>query len=58
MAITRELDELEAIRDALRPSVIVPRPELELAAHYVPAQDGVGGDFYLAAEGPRGARCW
>jgi serine phosphatase RsbU (regulator of sigma subunit) len=53
--ITRELDELAATRDALRPSAIVPRPALDLAAHYVPVQDGVGGDFYLAVEGPRGS---
>ena len=53
--ITRELDELEATRDALRPSAIAPRPALDLAAHYVPVQDGVGGDFYLAVEGPRGS---
>ena len=53
--MARELDELEAVRDALRPAVIVPRPELELAAHYVPAQQGVGGDFFLTAEGPRGS---
>ena len=53
--ITRELDELEATRDALRPAAIVPRPALDLAAHYVPMQDGVGGDFYLAVEGPRGS---
>jgi serine phosphatase RsbU (regulator of sigma subunit) len=55
VAITRELDELEATRDALRPSAIAPRPSLDLAAHYVPVQDGVGGDFYLAVEGPRGS---
>jgi Stage II sporulation protein E (SpoIIE) len=53
--ITRELDVLAATRDALRPSAIVPRPALDLAAHYVPVQDGVGGDFYLAVEGPRGS---
>jgi len=53
--ITRELDELEATRDALRPAAIVPRPTLDLAAHYVPVQDGVGGDFYVAVEGPRGS---
>ena len=29
--------------------------ELELAAHYVPAVQGVGGDFFLTAEGPRGS---
>jgi serine phosphatase RsbU (regulator of sigma subunit) len=53
--ITRELENLEATRDALRPATIVPRPALDLAAHYVPVQDGVGGDFYLAVEGPRGS---
>ena len=51
----RELEELEATRDALRPSAIAPRPALDLAAHYVPAQDGVGGDFFVAVEGPRGS---
>jgi serine phosphatase RsbU (regulator of sigma subunit) len=55
LAMTRELDELEATREALRPTEIVPRPSLDLASHYVPARDGVGGDFYLAAEGPRGS---
>jgi phosphoserine phosphatase RsbU/P len=46
---------LEATRDALRPAAIAPRPTLDLAAHYVPVQDGVGGDFYVAVEGPRGS---
>jgi serine phosphatase RsbU (regulator of sigma subunit) len=55
VTMTRELDELEATRDALRPSAIAPRPALDIAAHYVPAQDGVGGDFFLAVEGPRGS---
>jgi serine phosphatase RsbU (regulator of sigma subunit) len=55
VALTRELDELEAVREALRPAVIVPRPALEIAAHYVPAGQGVGGDFFLAAEGPGGS---
>ena len=55
VVMTRELEELEATRDALRPSAIVPRPALDLASHYVPAQDGVGGDFFVAAEGPRGS---
>jgi serine phosphatase RsbU (regulator of sigma subunit) len=55
LALARELDELEAVRDALRPAVLVPRPSLELAAHYVPAEQGVGGDFFLTAEGPRGS---
>ena len=55
VVMRRELDELEATRDALRPSAIVPRPALDLASHYVPAQDGVGGDFFVAVEGPRGS---
>ena len=55
LALARELDEAEAVRDALRPAIVVPRPELELAAHYVPAEQGVGGDFFLTAEGPRGS---
>src|SRR5829696_5163341 len=55
LALTRELDEAEAVREALRPAVVVPRPDLELAAHYVPAEQGVGGDFFLTAEGPRGS---
>ena len=54
LVLVRELDELAAVRDALRPALLVPRPELELAAHYVPAEQGVGGDFFLTAEGPRG----
>ena len=53
--VTRELDELEATRDALRPSALAPRPALDIAAHYVPVQDGVGGDFFVAVEGPRGS---
>ena len=55
LALARELEEAEAVRDALRPAVLAPRPALELASHYVPAMQGVGGDFYLAAEGPRGS---
>ncbi len=55
LALVRELDEAEAVREALRPAQVVPRPDLELAAHYVPAEQGVGGDFFLTAEGPRGS---
>ena len=53
LALVRELEEAEAVREALRPTVVAPRPALELAAHYVPAEQGVGGDFFLTAEGPR-----
>ena len=55
VAMAREIEELQATREALRPSAIAPRPALDLAAHYVPAQDGVGGDFFVAAEGPGGS---
>ena len=55
LTLVRELDEAEAVREALRPAEVVPRPDLELAAHYVPAEQGVGGDFFLTAEGPRGS---
>ena len=55
LVLARELDELEAVRDALRPALLVPRPQLDLASHYVPAAQGVGGDFFLIAEGPRGS---
>lgn len=53
VVMRRELEALEATRDALRPSAIVTRPALDVASHYVPAQDGVGGDFFVAVEGPR-----
>ena len=53
LALVRELEEAEAVREALRPAIVAPRPALELAAHYVPAVQGVGGDFFLTAEGPR-----
>jgi serine phosphatase RsbU (regulator of sigma subunit) len=53
LGLRRELDEAEAVREALRPAAVAPRPSLELAAHYVPAEHGVGGDFFLTAEGPR-----
>jgi serine phosphatase RsbU (regulator of sigma subunit) len=55
LVLVRELEELDAVRDALRPALLAQRPALELACHYVPAQQGVGGDFFLAVEGPRGS---
>ena len=55
VVMRRELEELEATRDALRPSAIAPRPALDIASHYLPAQDGAGGDFFVAVEGPRGS---
>ena len=55
LVLARELDEAEAVREALRPAAMASRPALELAAHYVPAEQGVGGDFFVCAEGPRGS---
>ena len=43
------------MREALRPAELAPRPALEFASHYVPAEQGVGGDFFLTVEGPRGS---
>lgn len=48
----RELVELRAIQDALVPGELPKRPELELASCYLPAQEGVAGDFFIVAPGP------
>jgi serine phosphatase RsbU (regulator of sigma subunit) len=48
----RELEDLRALRDALTPPELARRPGLELAASFLPATEGVSGDFYLVAEGP------
>jgi serine phosphatase RsbU (regulator of sigma subunit) len=48
----RELGELRAIQEALVPSDMPERPGLELASCYVPAQQGVAGDFFIVAAGP------
>ena len=47
-----ELDDLRAVRDALTPPELPSRPGVELAASFLPATEGVSGDFYLVAEGP------
>jgi serine phosphatase RsbU (regulator of sigma subunit) len=51
----RELIELRTIQETLAPHMPEPRPGLELATCYIPAQDGVAGDFYLVAEGVKDA---
>lgn len=52
----RELVDLRAIRDALTPPDLPQRPGLELAAVFLPGgAEKVSGDFYLAAEGPKGS---
>jgi serine phosphatase RsbU (regulator of sigma subunit) len=49
-----ELTELRTIQETLTPSEPQPRPGLELATCYLPAQDGVAGDFYLVTEDSNG----
>jgi len=50
-----ELNDLRAVRDALTPPELDSRPGVEIAASFLPAKEGVSGDFYLLAEGPRDA---
>jgi serine phosphatase RsbU (regulator of sigma subunit) len=52
-AAESELAELRVIREALTPPVPPVRPGLELATAFVPAREGVSGDFYLVTEGPK-----
>jgi serine phosphatase RsbU (regulator of sigma subunit) len=53
-AAEHELEDLRAIRDALTPPELPQRPDLELAAAFLPAAaETVSGDFYLVAEGPQ-----
>lgn len=47
----RALTELRAIQETLSPPEPEPRPGLRLATCYLPAQDGVAGDFYLVTQG-------
>jgi serine phosphatase RsbU (regulator of sigma subunit) len=47
----RALTELRAIQETLSPPEPEPRPGLRLATCYLPAQDGVAGDFYLVTKG-------
>ena len=50
-----ELEDLRAIRDALTPPAVAGRPGVDLAASFLPATEGVSGDFYLVAEAPNDA---
>ena len=50
-----ELNDLRAIRDALTPPELASRPGVDLAASFLPATEGVSGDFYLVADGPHEA---
>jgi len=53
--LARELAELRALQAALTPAEPPERPGLELATCFVPAEEGVAGDFHLVAPGPRDA---
>jgi serine phosphatase RsbU (regulator of sigma subunit) len=50
-----ELNDLRGVREALTPPELGSRPGVDLAASFLPATDGVSGDFYLLAEGPHEA---
>jgi sigma-B regulation protein RsbU (phosphoserine phosphatase) len=50
-----ELNDLRAIRDALNPPELASRSGVALAASFLPAMEGLSGDFYLVAEGPNDA---
>ena len=51
----RELAELQSIQDALAPPEPPERPALELATCYLPAEQGVSGDFFVVAPGQGGS---
>jgi PAS domain S-box-containing protein len=51
----QELAELRVLQRALTPAEPPARPHLELASCFLAAEDGVAGDFYLVAPGPRDA---
>lgn len=47
-----QLSELEAIRSVLTPTAVPPRPHLDIATSFIPADGLVAGDFFLVVEGP------
>jgi serine phosphatase RsbU (regulator of sigma subunit) len=51
----RRLTEMRTIQEALAPPEPPLRPGLDLATCYLPAQDGVAGDFYFVGPGARGS---
>jgi len=50
-----ELAEFEALRSALTPSAVPPRPGLEVATAFAPAEGELAGDFFFVVEGPGGS---
>jgi serine phosphatase RsbU (regulator of sigma subunit) len=49
-----QLGELRVIREALVPPAPPMPPGMDLASCYVPAEHGVGGDFYVVSPAPDG----
>ena len=50
-----ELEELHTLQDALAPSEPPARPSLQLATCYIPAEQGVSGDFHLVVPAAGGS---
>jgi serine phosphatase RsbU (regulator of sigma subunit) len=50
----RELAEMHTIQEALAPPKPPVRPGIELATCYLPAEQGVAGDFYFVGPGSEG----
>jgi serine phosphatase RsbU (regulator of sigma subunit) len=50
-----ELNDLRAVRNALTPPELSSQPGVDLAASFLPATEGVSGDFYLVGQGPHDA---
>ena len=50
-----ELNDLRAVRNALTPPELSSQPGVDLAASFLPATEGVSGDFYLVGQGPNDA---
>jgi serine phosphatase RsbU (regulator of sigma subunit) len=50
-----ELDELHTLQEALAPSEPPARPALQLATCYIPAEQGVSGDFHIVVPAAGGS---
>ena len=50
-----ELDELHTLQEALAPSEPPARPALQLATCYIPAEQGVSGDFHVVVPAAGGS---
>jgi serine phosphatase RsbU (regulator of sigma subunit) len=50
-----ELEHLREMRRALVPAGLPERPALDMASCFLPADENVGGDFFVVGEGPDGS---